>query len=101
MFSSVLPSTKKVVTYTEIFVPFAAARTTFESHVSPARIGIVSPCVFACSIIRAAASIETGEKNTSAPMFFAFATYAAKSDVPSGNVSNTTSIQSFLQPSIK
>ena len=82
-------------------MPFACARTTLESHVSPARIGTERPCVLACSMMRAAASIETGLKNTSAPVFLAFATYAAKSEVPSGNVSSTISPPSFLKASTK
>jgi len=42
-----------------------------ESHVSLARIGVSRPWEAACSIIRAAASVEVGANTTSAPEFLA------------------------------
>ena len=65
------PSSKKVVTQTFTSLPLAAPVMTLESQVSPARIGMVMPLPAAWSIIRAAASVDTGEKNTSAPLFWA------------------------------
>ena len=52
-------------------VPLAASSTTLESQVSPARMGMPRLWVSALAMICAAASRDTGEKNTSQPCCWA------------------------------